>query len=374
VDLHLLKSRITAPEVLSHFGVKVNAARKIPCPWHDEKTPSCHVYDDHVFCYACQESGDVIKLWQQLSHNADFRAVVSEMAAFAGVDAGTPHSRMNVAKRRHQQRIGTPPASRDTGSERVVSSVPARHVFCAKRGVRASMSDDLAPLLLERSIDPAEVARLGWVSSSHPALSAWLDEAGVDRDSRAEWAGWRIGTTKPGVVLPLYDTEGSLVSMRWRGFGPRSKKIKALGHPSPKDRDVMVRDPESDQRPGIDTLVFVEGEPDFLSVNEILSRTPSAAVFGIVAMSGFEFSSRMIATLLQSLSGGRGAAQVARIVMMTHETERSDAHIEQLCASVSPKRIEVVDARVESHRAKGDCNDLAQAGLLGPYVFRSVWQ
>ena len=31
---------------------------KIRCPYHDDSTPSCHVYDDHFHCFACGAHGD----------------------------------------------------------------------------------------------------------------------------------------------------------------------------------------------------------------------------------------------------------------------------------------------------------------------------
>jgi DNA primase len=32
--------------------------RKICCPFHDEKTPSLHVYTDHYYCFGCHAWGD----------------------------------------------------------------------------------------------------------------------------------------------------------------------------------------------------------------------------------------------------------------------------------------------------------------------------
>lgn len=30
------------------------------CPWHHDQTPSLRIYHDHVFCFACNKSGDVV--------------------------------------------------------------------------------------------------------------------------------------------------------------------------------------------------------------------------------------------------------------------------------------------------------------------------
>jgi putative DNA primase/helicase len=34
------------------------------CPFHDDSTPSCYIYDDHIHCYGCGWHGDVVDLWQ----------------------------------------------------------------------------------------------------------------------------------------------------------------------------------------------------------------------------------------------------------------------------------------------------------------------
>lgn len=47
------------------------------CPFHQEKTPSCHIYPEsnRFKCYGCGETGDVIKLTQYLC-GVDFKNAV----------------------------------------------------------------------------------------------------------------------------------------------------------------------------------------------------------------------------------------------------------------------------------------------------------
>ena len=53
----------------------------ILCPFHNEKTPSCHLYiESNTFkCYGCQKFGDVISLTQQL-FGVDFHDAVELLA------------------------------------------------------------------------------------------------------------------------------------------------------------------------------------------------------------------------------------------------------------------------------------------------------
>ena len=43
--------------------IETNGQRKALCVSHSEKTPSLHVYDDHVHCFGCRFHGDVVDVW-----------------------------------------------------------------------------------------------------------------------------------------------------------------------------------------------------------------------------------------------------------------------------------------------------------------------
>lgn len=61
--IELVKQTITVPEVAGLLGFDVTAGDKIISPFQpDERTPSCHLYDDHWWCYSTGQGGDVIDL------------------------------------------------------------------------------------------------------------------------------------------------------------------------------------------------------------------------------------------------------------------------------------------------------------------------
>jgi hypothetical protein len=39
---------------------------KVLCPFHDDHTPSCHIYPDHYYCYVCGAHGDAISWLMQV--------------------------------------------------------------------------------------------------------------------------------------------------------------------------------------------------------------------------------------------------------------------------------------------------------------------
>jgi hypothetical protein len=61
--IELVKATVTVPEVAQLLGYDVDAGDKIPSPWNpEERTPSCHLYDDHFYDYSTGKGGDCIDL------------------------------------------------------------------------------------------------------------------------------------------------------------------------------------------------------------------------------------------------------------------------------------------------------------------------
>ena len=53
-----IKYRLAMPEVARFYGLEMNRAGMACCPFHDDKTPSLKVYDDHFYCFGCGATGD----------------------------------------------------------------------------------------------------------------------------------------------------------------------------------------------------------------------------------------------------------------------------------------------------------------------------
>ena len=61
-----VKTSINTREAAARYGVEVNRHGKALCPFHNDRHPSLFVDDDHYYCYACGEHGDVIDLTAKL--------------------------------------------------------------------------------------------------------------------------------------------------------------------------------------------------------------------------------------------------------------------------------------------------------------------
>lgn len=53
-----IKNRLAMPEVARFYGLEMYRAGMACCPFHDDKTPSLKVYDDHFYCFGCGATGD----------------------------------------------------------------------------------------------------------------------------------------------------------------------------------------------------------------------------------------------------------------------------------------------------------------------------
>lgn len=61
-----VKTSINTREAAARYGVEVNRHGKALCPFHNDRHPSLFVDDDHYYCYACGEHGDVIDFTAKL--------------------------------------------------------------------------------------------------------------------------------------------------------------------------------------------------------------------------------------------------------------------------------------------------------------------
>ena len=56
----IVKYGVSCREAAELYGIDVNRHGKALCPFHNDRNPSLYVADDHYYCFACGEHGDVI--------------------------------------------------------------------------------------------------------------------------------------------------------------------------------------------------------------------------------------------------------------------------------------------------------------------------
>ena len=62
----IVKYCVSCREAAELYGVEVNHYGMALCPFHNDRHPSLYVADDHYYCFACGEHGDVIDFTAKL--------------------------------------------------------------------------------------------------------------------------------------------------------------------------------------------------------------------------------------------------------------------------------------------------------------------
>jgi DNA primase len=311
-----LRARVPLADLIGR-GVKLARSGrqwKGCCPFHDEKTPSFYVYDDHFHCFGCGAHGDAIAFVMQCQ-NAAFPEAVAQLAAEAGLEVPKPTPNAAEADRRR------------SGLFDVLAAAAAAF------GRRLHLPEGRAALayLRGRGLTDATIARfgLGWSGEGRGALAAELSRDGISPDALLE-AGLLRPAEQPGgptpelffnrLMFPIRDRAGRVIS-----FGGRT-----LGDGQPK----YVNGPETalfaKRRSlyGIDRAregarnspaIVVEGYMDVIALHQ-------AGFAAAVAPLGTALTEEQLAELWRlapdpivcfdgDAAGGRAAARVAELAL-----------------------------------------------------------
>ena len=78
----IVKENINLREAAELYGIDVNRYGKALCPFHNDRHPSLYVADDHYYCFACGEHGDVIDFVGRLFQLSPYDAARKLMTDF----------------------------------------------------------------------------------------------------------------------------------------------------------------------------------------------------------------------------------------------------------------------------------------------------
>ncbi len=78
----IIKENVNLREAAELYGIDVNRYGKALCPFHNDRHPSLYVADDHFYCFACREHGDVIDFVGRLFQLSPYDAARKLMADF----------------------------------------------------------------------------------------------------------------------------------------------------------------------------------------------------------------------------------------------------------------------------------------------------
>lgn len=87
-----VKEQLNLKDVAEYYGVVVNRGGFASCLFHDERTPSMKLYDDHYHCFGCGCHGDVTDLMVRLFNLSPIDAARKLAADFGVFYDGKEHS------------------------------------------------------------------------------------------------------------------------------------------------------------------------------------------------------------------------------------------------------------------------------------------
>ena len=97
-----VKYGVSCRKATERYGVEVNHYGMARCPFHNDRHPSLYVADDHYYCFACGEHGDVIDFAAKL-----FGLLLYEAAQRLAADFHLTPDKPPSAAALHAKRIQT---------------------------------------------------------------------------------------------------------------------------------------------------------------------------------------------------------------------------------------------------------------------------
>lgn len=295
------------------------------CPFHNEKTPSFHVYDDHFHCFGCGAHGDAITFLMR-AEGASFPEAVERLAAEAGMEVPKPSPQAAARERR----------ARDLHGVLAAAEAAFRRRLLLPEG-RAALD-----YLRRRGLTDETIARfgLGWSGEGRGALAADLKAEGIETPQLVE-AGlmkWR-DPEDPGagavdlffnrVMFPIRDRRGRTISFGGRILGDGQPKY--VNGPETalfqKRRSLYGLDLAREGAFRVGTVVVVEGYMDVIALHQ-------AGFAGALAPLGTALTAEQLEALWQlgpepvlcldgDAAGARAAARAAELALPLLAPERS---------------------------------------------------
>jgi DNA primase len=292
------------------------------CPFHGEKSPSFHVYDDHYHCYGCGEHGDAIAFVMR-NQGAGFMEAVEQLAGEAGMEVPKPSPEAAEAERRRLDLNAVLNAAAQSFQRRLFLPEGARALeYLRGRGLAEATIRSFG---------------LGWSGEGRGALAADLAREGVEAAQLVQ-----AGLMRPAedgrpagdmffnrVIFPIRDRRGRTISFGGRIMGDGQPKY--VNGPETavfsKRRTLFALDLAREAaRTGAPVMV-VEGYMDVIALHQ-------AGFGGAVAPLGTALTEEQMEELWRlspcpvlcfdgDAAGGRAAARAAELALPHLTAERS---------------------------------------------------
>ncbi len=264
--LEELKARVPCPDVVGRKVKLTRSGRDLKglCPFHKEKTPSFHCFDDHYHCFGCGEHGGVIDFVMK-TDNLGFRETIEKLAGEAGL--AIPEERRGDRERRERRAT-------------LFGVMDKAGVFF-ETCLRMPEGREALDYLKNRGLTDATIKRfrLGFAPDGRGALKARLARDGIEESQMIE-AGLLIQPDDPArnpydrfrgrVMFPITDRRNRVIAFGARlmkGDGPKylNSPETPLFH---KGRNLYALAQARDGMRDTNSAIVAEGYMDVIALHQ----------------------------------------------------------------------------------------------------------
>ena len=96
-----VRESVTMKQVAELYGIDTKRGM-INCIFHNDKTPSMKLYDDHFYCFGCGAHGDAVSFAAQITGLSQYEAAKQLCSAF-GIVHNSDTSKKPIIKRESQR-------------------------------------------------------------------------------------------------------------------------------------------------------------------------------------------------------------------------------------------------------------------------------
>ena len=97
-----VRESVTMKQIVELYGIDTRRDM-INCPFHNDKTPSMKLYDDHYYCFGCGAHGDAVSFAARITGLSQYEAAKQLCSAFGIVHSSSEPFIKPMIKRETQR-------------------------------------------------------------------------------------------------------------------------------------------------------------------------------------------------------------------------------------------------------------------------------
>jgi len=307
MEANEIKNRVTMPEVMNYFGDTVRKHGNSSCPFHEDRTPSMLVDDQHCYCFTCSESWDIFNYVGKKIGSEEFK-VQRKFIIDALLGGEVPQSYVQIPRvqTRPKKKTVINPTENDLKIysdffEMLSLSEEHGRYLTEDRGI----SDDIIGEFQIKGIENyIEIyAKLNQKYSKEMLIHTGLLVPPREEEEGEDQTMPRFMFDKGAIIFPIFDESGRVAHFSSRNLeGPKTYKLARVS------QKMLIKSVESD-----DEIYVFEGILDALSYYQLCGKRKGvAAAVGLLKAEDYialtkQFPDKKVVITMDNDDAGRNA-------------------------------------------------------------------